>query len=131
MDLETIGLGVERATRPVRTAAVRGDLQRRPRTAGIAQDRRRIHRADPKSLDDLERFGAQRRCELDQVFDTDTLTIEGERPGGERLRRAGLFPGYRRLWHRTLLDRPDRLAGLAVEDEQVGLLCRLRQGLDA
>ena len=61
----------------------------------------------------------------------DALPIERRRPGGEGLRRTGLLAGHGRLRHRPLFDRPDRLAGFAIEDEQERLLGWLRQRLDA
>ena len=78
-----------------------------------------------------ERFGPQRRCEVDQVINRDALPIEWGRPGREGLSRAGLFPGYGGLRDRPFFNRPNRLAGFAIEDEQERLLGRLGQGLDA
>ena len=52
------------------------------------------------------------------------------RLGRERLRRRRLLAGDVGLRHRTLLDRPHRLAGNAVEDVEERLLARHRHGLD-
>ena len=57
--------------------------------SSAAQHRRREERPDLVALDDLERFRAQRRREVDQVVDRHALPIERRRLGRERLRRAG------------------------------------------
>ena len=55
----------------------------------------------------------------------------GARLCRERLRRPGLLAGHVALRHRTLLDRPERLAGHAVEHIQETGLARVRHGVDA
>src|SRR5690606_25254069 len=55
---------------------------------------------------------------------------ERRRRGRDRLRRRGLLAGDVRGRHGPLLDRPDRLAGLALEDVDITLLARLRDDVD-
>ena len=61
----------------------------------------------------------------------DALPIERRRPGRERLRRRQFLARNIRRRNRPLLDRPDRLAGHAIEHVQESLLARLRDRLDA
>jgi hypothetical protein len=64
------------------------------------------------------------------VVDGEGLPRERWRPGRDGLGRPGLFPRDVGLWHRLLVDGPDRLAGLAIEHEQEAVLRRLRDGRD-
>ncbi len=50
---------------------------------------------------------------------------------GKRLRRRGVLAGHVARRHRTLFNRPDRLAGDAIEDERESLLRHLHDGVDA
>ena len=89
-----------------------------PSTAGLY-----IHGADLVALDLLERLRPQLRREVDQIVGhLERVARIGRRLGRERLRRARLLAGHVGLRHRPLLDRPHRLAGHAIEDEQERLL---------
>src|SRR5688572_20437545 len=74
------------------------------------------------SLDDLEGFGAELRCEVDQDVFGELLDLERSGFGWKRLRRRQDLARQIRLRHRTLFDRPDRLTGLAIEDVGKSLL---------
>src|SRR5690606_29989822 len=58
------------------------------------------------------------------------LPCEWRRSRRERLSGRGLFTRRIRLRHGTLLDRPERLAGLALEDVEKALLPGLRADVD-
>src|SRR5207245_10155563 len=75
-------------------------------------------------------FGPELRREVDQIVDRKTLKIVRGRPGRKRLRRRVPLSGHVTLWNRSLLDRPHRLTGDAIEHVQPGLLGRLCDGLD-
>ena len=131
VDIQAVCLRIERAAGPVRAAGVRWELERRDRTIRIAEHGWRIQRADVVALDELERFGAQRRREVDQVVNPDSLPVERNRLGGEGLGRAGLLARHGRLRHGPFFNRPDRCAGFAIQDEEERLLGWLGQRLDA
>ena len=76
MDVEPVRLRIERAARPVRAAVIGRHLQRPERALGAAEGRGRVHRTDLITLDDLQRFGAQRRREVNQVVNPEALPIE-------------------------------------------------------
>ena len=65
----------------------------------------------------------------DQIFDGDSLMFKSWGLGRERLHRRIPLAGHVPFWHRTLLGRPDGLAGFAVKDVKEALLGRLRYGL--
>src|SRR6185436_3587363 len=91
---------------------------------------RREQRAANVRLDQLERPRLDLRRERNHVGIDETLMIESRGPGGERLRRRRLFTGDRRLRDRSLLDRPYRLAGPAIEYVDEPLLADLHHGID-
>jgi hypothetical protein len=66
--------------------------------------------------DDVERLPAQLRREIDQILLAHALEIDRRGPCRERLGFRGPFAGNVGGWNRTVLDRPDRLAGDAIED---------------
>ena len=67
-----------------------------------------------------------------QVVDRERLPRKRRWPGRERLRRRQLLARHRRaLRHRALLDRPDRLAGRAIEHVQIPGLAGLCDDVDA
>ena len=66
-------------------------------------------------FDQLDRFGAQLRREVDQVVDRHALRSYGGGLVGKRLRRRIPLAGHVAFRHRALLDRPDRLARHAIE----------------
>ena len=63
------------------------------------------------------------------VFFGERLPGEGRRLRRERLRRRGPLARHVGLRNRTFLDRPDRLTGFSIEDEEEPLLRRLRDHL--
>src|SRR6516225_7860086 len=75
--------------------------------------------------DDGLRLLAHLRREVDQVIDGDAIAGVGWRLRGEGLRRR--IPLARRVafLHRAFLDRPDRLAGDAIEYIKEALLTGL------
>ena len=60
----------------------------------------------------------------------DALLVERRRLGRKRLRRRIPLAGHVALRHGALLDRPHRLARLAVQHVDEGLLRHLREGFD-
>ena len=72
----------------------------------------------------LERLRAQLRREVDEVVLGDVRARVRRRLGHERLRLRRLLAVHRRLRHRLLFDRPDRLTGDAVEHVEPALLGR-------
>ena len=119
----------ERA-RPVRRRRLRAHRQRRDRTFRSADGRRREDRSEPVARHELHRLRAKLRREVDQVVDRQSLPVVRRRLGRERLRRRVPLARRVALRNRALFDRPDRLAGLAIEDIQKRLLGRLRERLD-
>src|SRR4029450_11218318 len=89
LHVQNAGLGIERRALPVGAAARAWKLDRAfgiGRT--IAFDRwGREHRTDDVALDDFERLGAKRRCEVDQVVDRNALPVERRWLRGKRLGR--------------------------------------------
>ena len=81
-------------------------------------------------LDDVERGRAQRRCEVNEIVYGDALSIERRRFRRKRLRRRRLLTGRLRLRHRTIFDRPHRLARSPVEHEGKRLFRQLHDGPD-
>lgn len=81
--------------------------------------------------DDVERLLVQLRREIDQVLVAQTLDIDRRRPRRKRLGFSGTFAGNTGGRDRTLLDRPNWLAGQTIEDVNEGLLGDLRHRLDA
>ena len=67
--------------------------------------------------EDRARLRTQLRREIDQVVFDDPLSIERSRPGGNGCVGHVRSPSSVDAGHRPLLDRPDRLAGFAIEDE--------------
>src|SRR5262249_43510833 len=104
--------------------------QRRPRTFGLADHRRRKDRTHFIVLDYLQRLFVQLGSEVDQVAFIDALNFVGGRGGRERLSRR--IPRTRNvaLLHRTLLDGPYRFAALPVEYIQERLFAGLRHDWD-
>ena len=108
----------------------RSDGQRGERASHFADDGVQEHGPHPVHLHQLQRFRAQLRREVDQIVDRDRLTRVRRRLGRERLRRRVPLARHVALRHRPLLDRPDRLAGHAIEDIEEGFLARQRHRLD-
>src|SRR5207342_758371 len=65
------------------------------------------------------------------AIENKALWAEWWKHGIERLRRRCAFPEDGARWYRTLLDRENRLAGLAVEDEELARLRCLQYHVDA
>ena len=100
---------------------------------GLPSPRHRRRREDGTELGavgDANRFFAQLRREVDQVVDGDALQVERRRLRRKRLRRGVPLARHVALRYGPLLDRPDRLAGDAVEHVGERLLARLRNRLD-
>ena len=118
---------IERRAAPVRAAVGARHEQRAFRCFGTAeQNRRRVERPRLVLADDLLRLGLELRREVDQIVVGHALLIECRRLRRNRLRRRIPLAGHVALRHRLLDDRPDRLAGDAIEDEDVRLLRHLR-----
>ena len=109
---------VDRHARPVRSAEVsrkhHGPLERRRR-----EDRSRAQRRDqgPALLLRLRR-------DAERIRGREPFRHEAERIGGEGLRGPGLFPRDVARRDRALFDWKERLAGEAVENEEVTHLGR-------
>ena len=127
------GLGVERPGVPVAGAPPAGGGQRTQLAAGLVAARPRRGEQGPQhqSLHRLSGRRPQLGSEVDQVVLGDALPVERRRLGGKRLGRRGPFARHDRLRHRTLLDRPDGLAGLAVEHVEERRLAGLHHRPDA
>ena len=118
---------IERAALPVGAAGRDRQHQRAERPRPLADDRRREDRPELVARRELQRFGLQLRREVDQVVYADTPC---------RSNAGGLVgngcvgeyhsPGTSPFVDRPLLDRPDRLAGHAIEHVEPALLGRLR-----
>ena len=100
----------------------------RPRRA---ERRRRVERAHPEVLHRLPRHRADLRREVDEVVLGDTPGIRTARAWSETAASAPRARRARRRGHGPLLDRPDRLAGHAIEREDEPLLGDLRDRLDS
>ena len=72
----------------------------------------------------------RRRQPRVHVVHREGLPHERRRLGRERLRRPRLLAGHVALRHRPLFDRPQRLAGHAIEDIEEAGLARVRDGVD-
>ena len=92
--------------------------------------RRRERRPDHVTLHDLERFGAQRRREVDEVVLGEPLLLVRRRLRRMRLRGRRDLARHRRLRHGAFLDRPHGRARRAIEHEQETVLRDLRQRFD-
>src|SRR5213075_131837 len=92
--------------------------------------RRRKERTDLVAGHDLDRFGPQLGCEVDEIVRAHPLQIVRPWPCDERLRRRVPLPGHGALRYRTLLDWPHRLTGHAVEYVEPALLRWCGDGLD-
>ena len=124
VDVEQARRRIERCPRPVRSAVEAGDDDRslqarrvegRP-AADLSQsgeDRRAVGLADVGDVRLIEKLGGERR-RLDR----------------DRLRRRRLFAGNVGGGHGLFLDVEERLAGLAVEQEDIARLRHLRDGVD-
>src|SRR5688572_19018242 len=130
VDIEEVVVRIERAAGPVRAADFGGERHRRQRTVDRAHDGWREERTHLVAFGDLDGFGLERWSQVEQVLLADALSIEGRGLRRKWLGGAGSLLRHVRLWDRPLLDRPDRLAGLPIEDEKKGVLRRLRDGLD-
>ncbi len=99
----------------------------------VVRKRRHVEPTDPVIAQDLERLLPQ----IGSVVDHELLGQPAQndrvyRLGKSRirLRGGGIVPRNLRLDHRSLLDGPDRLTGLAVEGEDQTLLGVLDQRRD-
>ena len=120
------------AARPVGAAVDVPDVDRAEQAVDVADDRRRVDDARQPlvALELLLRLRAQFRREVDQV-------VLRSRCSGRTSGAAGgcgcvgeyHSPGTSPCRHRLLFDRPDRLAGDAVEDVEPRLLARHRDDL--
>ena len=124
------GLRIEAGARPVHAAAGVADVDR-------AEQRTRSGRAGGTNGDCSQRnfFRFSSACARSagvKSIRSFSLTKVREYGGGlvgMRLRRRGLLRRHVGLRHRLLGDRPDRLAGDAVEHVEPALLGRLRDQL--
>src|SRR5207342_1629027 len=76
------------------------------------------------------RVAIGRRC-APHAIENKALWAEWSKYGIERLRRRCAFPEDGARWYGTLLDRENRLAGVAVEDEELARLRCLQHHVDA
>ena len=129
-DVHHVGFGIERAARPLRRPIGGGNLDRAQPVGPLADDGRGEEMAPIVVLQQAQRFGPQRRGEVDDLRDGQPLHVEGRRLCRHRLGGGIPFAGHVALGHRRFGDRPDRLAVGAVEHEGKGVLGRLRQRLD-
>ena len=88
VDIENIGLRIERAALPVGAARGARQHQRPERRRPLAHHRRREDRAYLVARDQLYPLGAQLRREVDQIVNRHALPLEWRRLGDKRLRRC-------------------------------------------
>ena len=88
-----------------------------PRLVVVVRQRRHVGAAHIEAAQDLDRLLLQLRRQVDDVVLGQAERVQRGGPGRERLGRRELLARHYGRRHRTLLDRPDRLAGLAVEGE--------------
>src|SRR2546427_2822108 len=130
MEVRDLGFRIERAAFPVGSPARRRRLQRRQRARPRADDWRREDGPELVTRYELDGFGPELRREVDQIVDRKTLKVVRGRPGRKRLRRRVPLSRHVTLRNGSLLDRPHRLTGDAIEDVQPRLLGRLCDSLD-
>ncbi|CUS46044.1 hypothetical protein MGWOODY_Smn2499 [hydrothermal vent metagenome] len=130
IDIDLAGLRIVATARPVGAALQARCDQRAERATLLAERRRGEEGSGDIVLHQLERLGMQLGREVDQILGAGPLAVIGRRPGREGLGRRIPFAGHVARLYLALDDRPDRLAGLAVEHIEPGLLARLGQRLD-
>ena len=128
--VDRVGFGIVGAAGPVGATGRGAERKRRIRTIDIALDRRREHRADLEFRDIGQGLVVQLGREIDQDIGRDAVARIGRRLGGERLGRRVPLAGDVAFFNRSLFDRPDRLAGDAIEHIEEALLGGHRDGLD-
>ena len=122
---------------PAVDAPVRAALVARHRHA-LASDRRRNEQAAERSGAVLRLRDAvahrlvllRRQQPRVHVVDRERLPDERRRLRRERLRRRRVLAGHVGLRHRTLFNRPERLAGHAIEDVEEAGLARVSDRVD-
>ena len=123
--------------RPVRSAARVPQIDCAEQPVDVADDRRVVKRAAVREvaaplvvLHVLDGLRAHVGSEVDQfVGDLQTWTAVRRRLARNRLRRRIPLTGHVALRYGGFDDRPDRLAGHAIEDVEERLLRRLRDEL--
>ena len=130
VDVEAVGFRIETAAGPVGAADIGRQHQRAERAVRFGDNRWCEQWPDVVLRHQFFGFGAQRWCQVVQHVHAETLAIERQWPGGEGLGRTGFFIRRFRLRHCAFFNRPDRLAGFAVQHKQEGALGGLCQRLD-
>ncbi len=125
-----MGLGIVGGARPVRPPAGGGEREERDGAVGLAGDGGRVDGAELELLRQLQRLRFQGGREVDEVFGEYAVAVVGGRLGRDGLGRRIPLAGHRALLHGPLFDRPDGLAGDAIEDVDEALLARLGHRLD-
>ena len=130
--VERAALGVDGRPAPGGAPDQAWHLHRAACTTGPLIDEGRRREEWPRDIPGQDRFGfpAQLGGEINQIADGDPLLRERRRLGGKRLGGRVPLSGHITRCHRTLLDRPDRLAGHAVEHVGEALLADDRDRLD-
>ena len=126
-DVVEAGLRIEAAALPERAAGAARVVPGALGAVWLDLRRRREHRAQAILLGDADRFGAQLGREIDQIVLVVALVLVRGGLGRMRLRRPGALAGHVACGHRTLLDRPHRLTGDAIEHIGKALLGKLHQ----
>ena len=128
-DIEDTGLGIEGAPLPVGAAGHVGQHQGGERAIPLAHHRGREQRPELEARRQLQPLGLQLRREVDEIVGAYTLALESGWLGDEELCRVRDLTRHIRRLDLALLERPDRLAGHAVEHVQPALLGRLHDDL--
>ena len=118
VEIRDVRLRIERPARPIRAASggPNGHCGNRPVDA--AHNWRVEHGAVLVHLHVLERQLPELGSEVDEIVFRDGLTRVRRRLRRKRLRRRVPLARHVPLRNRTLVDRPDRLAGDPIEDVQ-------------
>ena len=124
-DIEKFGGRINRGTAPVGTAHIARHLD------VAALGRRREQRTAVPLRQRLERERSQLRRERHDVIVRKALPVEWWWLRRERLALRRLLAGHGRLRYGPLVNGPQRLAGLPIEDVDESLLADLRHRLDA
>ena len=126
-NIKVIVLRIEAAALPKRTPGTAGIVPGALSAVFLDLRRRLEKRTKSVLLGDSDRLGAEFGREVDEVILDIALVFVRRRLGRMRLCRPRTLAGHVACGHPTLFDRPDGLAGHAVEYICVALLGKLHE----